>query len=56
MNIVMFDRILELTEKKPRFYKIRSLACNWKAVTFVCVAALTLKAIAEQLAMMLIRN
>jgi len=56
MNIVIWDRINELSESKTKFYKLRSMVSNWKAVVMVCVLAITLKSIAEQFALMLIRH
>lgn len=52
MNLVMFSRILEITDKKSRFSKIREMSSNWRAVIVVSVGALTLKTIAEQLIML----
>jgi len=53
MNIVMRDRILELTEKPTRFQKIKQIVSNWKGVCIVAVLALTLKSAAEQLVLLL---
>jgi len=56
MNIVMLDRILELTDKRPRFYKIKLFVKNWKTVTLVSIVFLTAKVAAEQLVMIFIRH
>lgn len=49
MNVVMISRILELTEKRTKFQRIREMSSNWKAVIVVSVLALTLKSAAEQI-------
>ena len=56
MNIVMVDRINELSERKSKLQKLKEVISNWKAVVVVSVLALTLKSAGEQLAMMLIRG
>jgi hypothetical protein len=49
MNIIILNRIIELTEPKSRFYKIKNIVTNWKGVVVVSIVALTLKVIAEQI-------
>ena len=56
MNIVLVERIVELSEVKSRFERLKKIATNWKAVCIIVVIALTVKVAAEQLAMMLIRG
>jgi hypothetical protein len=56
MNIVMLDRILELTEKKTRFEKLRKIFSNWSYVAWLAIALFTLKIGAEQLAMIFLRH
>ena len=56
MNIVLFDRIIELSETKTKFQKIKEISANWRMVIIISIAALTLKVAAEQLAMLLIRR
>ena len=51
MNVVTISRILELSEKRSRFYRLKLMISNYKAVVFVSIAALTLKSIAEQIVM-----
>jgi hypothetical protein len=53
INIVMIDRILEITERRTRFQKIKQMVSNWKSVCIVAVLALTLKSAAEQLVLLL---
>jgi hypothetical protein len=53
MNIVIADRIIEITQPKSRFHKIKSIVSNWKAVIIVSILAMTLKAAAEQLVLLL---
>jgi hypothetical protein len=53
MNIVIANRIVEISEAKTRFHKIKNIASNWKAVIIVSILALTLKTAAEQLVMLL---
>jgi len=56
MNIVIADRIIEITQPKTRFEKIKSILSNWKAVIIVSILALTLKTAAEQLILITIRG
>ncbi len=56
MNIVLADRINELSEHKTRFERVKKFSSNWKMVIAVSVTALTLKVAAEQLAMILLRH
>lgn len=56
INIVTASRIIEITEKKSRFHRIKEFSSNWKMVIIISVGALTLKIAAEQMAMMLIRG
>lgn len=56
MNIVMVDRINELSERKSKLQKIKDIVSNWRSVCIVAVLAITLKSIAESLALMLIRS
>ena len=51
MNSVIIDRIAELSERKGKFYRLKLMISNYKAVVFVSIAALTLKSIAEQIIM-----
>ena len=53
LNIVIADRIVEISEAKSRFQKIKNIASNWKAVIIVSILGLTLKTAAEQLVMLL---
>jgi hypothetical protein len=55
MNIVTISRILEITEKRSRFQRIKEISSNWKAVCVVSIAALTLKIAAEQIIMIMVR-
>lgn len=52
MNIVIYDRIMELTDKKPRNQKLISMIQNWKYVAIVSVGLITLKSAVEQLFML----
>lgn len=56
MNIIILSRIIEITEKKPMFFKIRQMVSNWKALVIYSALFLTCKVAAEQLAMMVIRG
>ena len=56
MNIVLVERIVELSEVKSRFERLKRLMTSWKTVCITAVIALTVKVAAEQLAMMLIRG
>lgn len=49
MNIVIADRIIEITQPKTRFEKIKSIASSWKVVIIVSILAFTLKTAAEQI-------
>jgi len=53
MNRVLFSYILELSETKPKFYKLRRLVTNWRGVCYLSIGVLTLKVIAEQLVMLI---
>ena len=55
MNRVTIDRIIELSEPKTKFQRIKQFSQNWKNVIFISMLAMTLKVIAEQLAMAVIR-
>jgi hypothetical protein len=52
MNRVMIEHMVHLSEKKPRLYKIKRIASDWRSVVIVSVLALTLKTAAEQLLML----
>lgn len=56
MQVVIYSRIMELTERPPRFKWVRDMSSNWKAVIVVAVAALTLKIAAEQIIMLIVRH
>jgi hypothetical protein len=53
MNRVVTDRIIEISENKGRFEKLKSFIQNWKHVCFIAILALTLKTAAEQLILIL---
>lgn len=53
MNIVTINRILELSETKTRFEKIKKFSCNWRLVCVTSLVVITLKVAMEQLAMLL---
>jgi hypothetical protein len=55
INVVLIEHIKHISEVKPRFQKIKEISSNWKAVCVVAVLALTLKAMAEQVALLIIR-
>lgn len=52
INIVLIDRIRELSETKTPFRRIKEMSSNWKAVVVVSVLALTLKSAAEQIVLL----
>lgn len=49
MNFVTMNRIIELTEKKPRFSLLKKLISDWKLMAITSVAILTVKTAAEQI-------
>ena len=51
MNKIIACRIIELSEPKSRFEKLKSFIQNWKYVCFIAILALTLKTAAEQIVM-----
>lgn len=53
MNKIIACRIIELSEPKSRFEKLKSFVQNWKYVCFIAILALTLKTAAEQIIMAL---
>jgi len=52
MNRVMFEHMVHLSEKKPRLYKLKKIASDWRSVVIVSILALTLKVASEQLLML----
>jgi len=53
MNIVMIDRILELSETRSKFEKLKQYMSNWRYVAITSIGFLTAKVAAEQLVMLL---
>lgn len=51
INSVLLEHIKHISESKSRFYKLRNMVSDWRMVIVVSIAALTLKAIAEQIVM-----
>lgn len=56
MNIVMVERIVELSETKSRHKKLKRFLSNWRHVAYMSVGVLTLKVAAEQLVFLLFRS
>ena len=56
INVVLADRIIELTERPRRLERFKKVMSNWKAVCITAILALTLKSMAEQLVMMILRH
>lgn len=52
----MFERIRDISGNKPRNEKLKEFLKNWKTVILITVIAFTLKVVAEQLALIFIRN
>lgn len=52
MNKIIASRIIELSENKPMFYKLRMIMKDYKMVIAVTIIAYTLKVAAEQLVML----
>lgn len=55
-NIVLHERILELSEFKSKHERLKRFVSNWKNVVYVALLAMTLKVMAEQLVMILVRR
>ncbi len=55
-NIVLHERIIELSEFESRFSKLKRLIANWKNVVFIALLAMTPKVMAEQLVLILVRR
>jgi len=55
-SIVMHERILELSEFKSKHERLKRFVSNWKNVVFVALVAMTLKVVAEQLVLILVRR
>lgn len=53
MNVVMFQRMAELSENRSKFYKIKKLMHNWRGVVMLSIALFTLKIASEQLVLLL---
>lgn len=54
--MIMFERIRDISGNKPRHEKLKEFLKNWKTVILITVIAFTLKVVAEQLALIFIRN
>ena len=55
-NIVLHERIIELSEFESRFSKLRKFVSNWKYVAMMSIGLFTAKVAAEQLCMLLRSN
>lgn len=55
LNSVMVSRILELSEKKTRYERLKIMISNWKNVVYVAIITLTVKVALEQLALAFIK-
>jgi hypothetical protein len=53
MNYVLVQRMLELSEHKTRFERLKEVITDWKYVALLSVGILTLKVAAEQLVMVI---
>ena len=53
MNLLIAERIIELSERKSRFTKLKLFLSEWKNVAYLSIGILTLKIAAEQLVMLL---
>ena len=51
MNSVLLEHIKHISDNKSKFYKLRNMVSDWRMVIIVSISALTLKTIAEQIAM-----
>jgi hypothetical protein len=51
MNYVLVQRMLELSEHRTRFERLKKIITDWKYVMLVSVGILTMKIAAEQLVM-----
>ena len=56
MNIIMFERIVELSEFKTRHERLKLFVRNWRNVVYLSVGLLTMKIACEQLVMIFIRK
>jgi len=56
MNIIIIERIVELSEIQSRHKKLKRFLSNWRHVAYLSVGLLTMKIACEQLAMIFIRN
>jgi hypothetical protein len=56
MNHVMRSRIVELSEVKTRFERIKNLVNNWKYVAALSIGLFTAKIAVEQLLMIFLRH
>lgn len=54
--MIMFERIRHISGNKPRNEKLKEFLKNWKSVILIALIALTLKVLAEQLALIFIRK
>jgi len=52
MNIIIIERIVELSEIQSRHKKLRKFLSSWKHVAYMSIGLLTAKVAAEQLFML----
>ena len=52
MNIVVFSRMIELSEVRTKHERIRRVVGNWKMLCLVIPIAFTLQVIVEQIIML----
>lgn len=53
INVVLGDRIIELSETKNRFEKIKNIFYDWRKISAIVIVAITTKVAIEQIVMAL---